>query len=194
MAKLTDFMVSRVRAKLIKIFLQSPKEMYYVRQLTRSSKEEINAVRRELAHMAEKGMVRSEPRGNRLYYQFRDSYPFYPELLAIVVKSTSLGKQIINNRSKLGFIKFAFLTSKFIRQAKKDGNQVDMVIVGKVIMPQIALIVKEYEQEMGTEVNYSCMTEDEFAYRLSRKDPFITNILIQPRVMLIGDEVNMVNP
>lgn len=192
MAKLTDFMVSRVRAKLIRIFLQSPKEMYYVRELTRSSKEEINAVRRELAHLTEKGMVKSESRGNRLYYQFRDSYPFYPELLAIVAKNTFLGKQIINNRAKLGFIKYAFLSSKFVRQAKKDSNDVDMVIVGKVIMPQIALIVKEYEQEHGAEVNYSCMTEEEFSYRLSRKDPFITNILIQPRIMLIGDEVDMV--
>jgi len=186
-------MVSRVRAKLIKIFLNHPKEMYYVRELTRSSKEEINAVRRELAHLQEKGMVKSEARGNRLYYQFRDSYPFYSELLAIVVKSTSLGKQIINNRAKLGFIKYAFLSSKFVRQAKKDAGDVDMVIVGKVIMPQVALIVKEYEQETATEVNYSCMTEEEFSYRLSRKDPFITNILIQPRVMLIGDEVDLVN-
>ncbi len=193
MAKLSDFMISRVRAKLIKIFLQSPQEMYYVRELTRSSKEEINAVRRELAHLQEVGMVKSEPRGNRLYYQFRESYPFYPELLSIVAKNTSLGKQIIDNRSKLGFIKYAFLSSKFIRQAKRESNDVDMVIVGKVIMPQVALIVKEFETGHALEVNYSCMTEEEFSYRLSRKDPFITNILIQPRVMLIGDDLDLVN-
>ena len=181
------------RAKLIKIFLSSPKEIYYVRELTQKTKEEINAVRRELAHLAEKGMVKSEARGNRLYYQFRDSYPFYPELLAIVAKTTSLGKEIINNRSKLGFIKFAFLSSKFVRGGKKTAGEVDLVIIGKVIMPQVALIVKEYETANEAEVNYSCMTEDEFSYRLSRKDPFITNLLTQPRIMLIGDDVDMVN-
>src|SRR3990167_8050331 len=110
MAKLTDFMVSRVRAKLIKIFLSHPREMYYVRELTRACKEEINAVRRELARMDEKGMVRSEKRGNRLYYQFRESYPFFPELLAIVTKTSALGKVIITNKAKLGFIKYAFLS------------------------------------------------------------------------------------
>lgn len=192
MAKLTDFMVSRVRAKLIKIFLQSPKEMYYVRELTRAAKEEINAVRRELAHMMEKGMVKSEARGNRLYYQFRESYPFYPELIAIVAKTSTLGKEIVNNKSKLGFIKFAFLSSRFIRGEKREAGDVDLVIVGKVIMAQVALIVKEYEELHKTEVNYSCMTEDEFTYRLSRKDPFITNLLVQPRVMLFGDEMDMV--
>lgn len=185
-------MVSRVRAKLIKIFLQSPKEMYYVRELTRSTKEEINAVRRELAHMSERGMVKSEPRGNRLYYQFRETYPFYPELIAIVAKTGTLGKEIVNNKSQLGFIKYAFLSSKFIRGEKREAGDVDLVIVGKVIMPQIAQIVKEYEQENQTEVNYSCMTEEEFSYRLSRKDPFITNLLVQPRVMLFGDEMAMV--
>lgn len=138
-------------------------------------------------------MVKSEARGNRLYYQFRDTYPFYPELIAMVAKTSSLGKQIINNRSKLGFIKFAFLSTKFVRGDKKTGNEVDLIIVGKVIMPQVALIVKDYETEHGIEVNYSCMTEEEFSYRLNRKDPFINSILSQPRIMLIGDDVAMVS-
>ncbi len=192
MAKLTDFMVSRVRAKLIKIFLSRPTEMYYVRELTRAAKEEINAVRRELARMVEKGMVKNEKRGNRLYYQFRDTYPFYEPLLEIVVKTTSLGKALIGNKSKLGFIKFAFLSGRFIRGQKRGPNDVDLVVIGKVISPQLALIVKDYEEATGTEVNYSTMTEEEFGYRLSRKDPFITGILIQPRVMIIGDDVDMV--
>jgi hypothetical protein len=192
MAKLTDFMVSRVRAKLIKIFLSHPQEMYYVRELTRASKEEINAVRRELARMIEKGMVRNEKRGNRLYYQFRQSYPFYSELLAIVAKTTGLGNSIISNKAKLGFIKYAFLSSKFVRGIKKSPADVDLVIVGQVIMPQISLIVKDYEESTSLEVNYSCMTEEEFGYRLSRKDPFITVILSKPRVMIVGDDVDMV--
>lgn len=184
-------MVSRVRSKLIRIFLSNPQEMYYVRELTRAAKEEINAVRRELARMSEKGMVKSEQRGNRLYYQFRESYPFYQELLAIVAKSTSLGKQIITNRPKLGFIKFAFISPKFIRGLKRNEGEVDLVIIGKVIMPQIEQIVNNFEKEKSLEVNYSCMTEEEFDYRKNRKDPFITGILSQGRIMLIGDESDL---
>lgn len=186
-------MVSRVRSKLIKIFLSNPQEMYYVRELTRAAKEEINAVRRELARMQEKGMVKSESRGNRLYYQFRDSYQFFGELLSMVAKTTYIGKQISNNRSKLGFIKFAFVSLKFARHLKRGPGEVDLVVVGKVIMPQIALLVKDYEKENLTEVNYSCMTEEEFAYRKSRKDPFILTILSQGRIMLIGDEADLIS-
>ena len=192
MANLTDFMVSRVRAKLIKIFLSRPTEMYYVRELTRAAKEEINAVRRELARMEERGMVKNEKRGNRLYYQFRDTYPFYGPLLEIVAKTTALGKTMIANRSKLGFIKFAFFSGRFVRGLKRKPTDVDLVVIGKVISPQLALIIKDHEEATGTEVNYSTMTEEEFRYRLSRKDPFITGILTEPRVMIIGDDVDMV--
>ena len=45
---LRDLMVSKVRVKLLQIFLSQPKEMFYVRQLVRATGEEINAVRREL--------------------------------------------------------------------------------------------------------------------------------------------------
>ena len=59
MAALQDFVVSRVRAKLLKVLLADPAEMYYVRQLTRLTGEEINAVRRELLRMVDRGMVKS---------------------------------------------------------------------------------------------------------------------------------------
>ena len=193
MAKLSDIMVSRVRGKVLKILLANPNEMYYVRELTRKTKEEINAIRRELARLQERGLVKSEQRGNRLYYQFRKAYPFFNELLGLVVKTTGLGKVIIKNRNKLGFLKYAFINTRFIRNEKKTPNQVDLVLIGKVIMPQIDLLIKEYEKKHQIEVPYSCLEENEFNYRLNRKDPFITTILSQPRIMLLGDEILMMN-
>ena len=76
MAKLSDFIISRVRVKLLTIFLSKPGEMYYVRELTRLAKEEINAIRRELKRMQDVGMLKSEKRGNRLYYTYKNSYLF----------------------------------------------------------------------------------------------------------------------
>src|SRR3990167_2253590 len=104
MANLRDFIVSKVRVKLIKTFLENPKEMYHVRDLVRRTNEEINAVRRELARMEEAGMVRKEPRGNRLYYWTRPDYPFFPELLNMICKTTGLGLAIRKNRGKVGKI------------------------------------------------------------------------------------------
>ena len=59
MANLKDLFVSKVRVKLIQIFLNKPQEMFYVRQLVRETDEEINAVRRELARLEARGLIKS---------------------------------------------------------------------------------------------------------------------------------------
>ncbi|EKD62101.1 MAG: hypothetical protein ACD_52C00303G0001 [uncultured bacterium] len=192
MAKLSDLIISKVRVKLLKIFLAQPKEMFYVRELTRLTKEEINAVRRELLHLQSVGLLQSEKRGNRLYYLTRTAYPLYSELSNLLAKSTGVGKQIIKNRSRLGFIKYAFISQKLVRGSDRTQEDVDLMIIGKTIMPQISLLVKSLEKMLNTEINYSCMTEDEFHYRKSHMDPFIIKVLLQPRIMLVGEELQMI--
>lgn len=193
MAKLTDFMVSRVRVKLLKTFLSHPGEIFYVRQLTRLINEEINAVRRELERMKAFGMLSTEHRGNRLYYQFKSSYLFYPELLSLVSKTTGLGKDLIKNKAKLGKIKFAVLTGNFIKGHPHKEDSVDLLLIGKVVLPQVSVIVRSYEAKTGREVNYTAMTEDEFSYRKNRRDPFIQSVLYQSRIMLIGSEEELLS-
>lgn len=167
--------------------------MFYVRQLTRLTKEEINAIRRELEHLKTIGLLKSEKRGNRLYYSVRTSYILYPELINLVAKSTGVGRYVIKNKNKLGYVKFAFISQKLIQHLKRDPEDVDLLIVGKVIMPQVTVLVKVIEKMLSTEINYSCMAEDEFEYRKSHRDPFILKVLLQPKVTLIGDETQLLN-
>lgn len=191
MAKLKDFMISRVRVKVLQAFLSNPGEMFYVRELVRNTKEEINAVRRELNRMEKRGMVKNEERANRLYYRFNKDYLFYPELLALVAKTTGLGDAVIHNKNKIGRIKYAMLTGHFVKRKPHKQTEVDLLIVGDIVLPQIALIVKNAESEMDREINYTAMKEDEFEFRKRRKDPFIQRVLYASRVMLIGDEEKM---
>lgn len=167
--------------------------MYYVRQLTRITKEEINAVRRELDHLQKAGLLSSEKRGNRLYYSVKTNFPLYPELTNLVIKSTGFGNLITKNRSKLGFVKFAFVSQKLARGLPRDSEEVDLMIIGKTIMPQVTLMVKQLEKMLATELNYSCMTEEEFSYRKTHKDPFIVKVLLQSRLTLIGDEIQLLS-
>lgn len=193
MASLQDLFISKVRVKLVTIFLSHPGEIFYVRQLTRMIGEEINAVRRELARMEEKGMVRKEPRANRLYYEFRRDYPFYADLLSLVVKTTGLGKAIIKNKNKIGKIKFAMLSGKFARRRPRKQSDVDLLIVGEVVLAQLAAIIREFEGKLKREINYTVMSKEEFEFRKKRRDPFITSILLGSRIMLIGDEEEMIS-
>ena len=58
--KLEDIVISRVRVKILTLFMTHPGQMFHVREIVRRTEEEINAVRRELAHMEKKGMVSKE--------------------------------------------------------------------------------------------------------------------------------------
>jgi hypothetical protein len=190
---LKDLFISKTRVKLFENFLSDPTQMFHVRDLVRRTDEEINAVRRELARMEIVGMVKKEPRGNRLYYWFRKDYIYYADLLSLVAKNTGLGAAIVKNRSKLGKVTLAMLSSRFVRhEPKKNPDEVDLLVVGDVNLPELASIVRAEETVRGQTINYTPMSDEELKFRRSRRDPFLLSILTGGRVIILGDELDLV--
>ncbi len=187
----SDLITSKTRVKLLNIFLTSPSDMFHVRECVRRTKEEINAVRRELLLLEKKGILKREPRANRVYYSLAKDYPFYFDLLKIGSKTIGLGQDIIDNRVKLGKVKFAMFSGKFVRRIKEVPEDVDLIVVGTIVLPELSALVRNEEVRLGTEINYTAMTEEEFKFRKQRNDPFLSGILYGSRIMLIGDEEAM---
>ena len=190
---LSDIIVSKVRIKLLQTFLAQPDEIYYVRQLVRMVGEEINAVRRELLRMEKAGMVKKENRGNRLYYAFNKNYLLYGDLLSLINKTVGLGELIVKNKSKIGRIKYAVLSGRFARRLPSKESSVDLLTVGEVSLPELSKVIQQEENKIGREINYSVMSNQEFDFRKKRRDPFLLGILAASKVMLIGDEEEMVS-
>ncbi|MBI2404957.1 hypothetical protein HYV22_02155 [Candidatus Gottesmanbacteria bacterium] len=191
---LEDLIISRVRVKMLTLFLSHPGTIFHVREIVRQVGEEINAVRRELSHMEKAGMVTKEQRANRLFYAMRRDYPLYFELLELVGKTSGLGWDIMKQKAKLGKIKFAFISGRFLRGLpKRSSTDVDLLVVGTVVLPELSQLVKSEEVRRGKEINYTVMTEEEFTFRKSRRDPFVLSALVGSRVMLVGDEEELVD-
>ena len=57
---------------------------------------------------------------------------------------------------------------------------------------KITEMIKEQEAKLSREINYTVMTEAELAYRKTHNDPFIGRILESSRVMVVGDEEELV--
>lgn len=188
---LADIITSKSRVKLLNVFLASPYDMYHVRELVRRTHDEINAVRRELAFLEGKGILSKEKRANRVYYYLAKEYPFYYDLLRLAAKTTGLGSEVIKNRAKLGKIKYAFISGRFVRRLEKIPEMVDFLMVGTIVLPEIAVLVRNEEARLSTEINYTVMTEEEFNFRKERNDPFIAKVLAGSRIMLLGDEEAM---
>lgn len=190
---LVDLITSKSRIKLLNVFLASPYDMYHVRGLVRKTGDEINAVRRELFYLEKRSVLVKEPRANRVYYQLNKNYPFYFDLLRLGIKAVGIGQEILKNRAKIGKIKYAMFSGKFSRRHAKEPEDVDFLIVGTVVLPELAVLIREEEKRLNTEINYTVMSEEEFSFRKKKRDPFILSILSGSRVMLIGDEENMLS-
>lgn len=190
---LTDLIISRVRVKILKLFFLNPGKMFHVREIVRRTDEEINAVRRELSHLEKVGLMMKEQRANRLFYSTRKDYPLYFDLLELIVKTAGMGGDIIKNRVRLGKVKFAMISGEFARGKLKGGNNVDLLVVGKIVLPELSQIVKEEEVRREREINYTVMSEEEYEFRKKRRDPFVLEILQGSRILVIGDEEELVS-
>ncbi len=189
MADLSDLLVSKVRVKMLTLFFEKTTEMFYVREITRLVKEEINAVRRELDRMLECGLLKSEQRANRLYYYLNKKYLYYQELQRMIAKTSGLGKKIRKYRRKLGDLSYVVFTGAFLNQNKVNKDDLDILVVGEVVLPELEALIKTHEKEFGREINYAILATEEFEFRKARRDPFIMEAMYGVRVMVIGDEL-----
>lgn len=194
MVSLNDFITSRVRVKILELFLSDTSEIYHVRGIVRETNEEINAVRRELEKLEQAGLLKKESRGNRLYYFLRQDYPFYGDFVSMIAKTKGLGAQIIANKSKIGKLAFVMFSGRFARRkARRREDDVDILIVGEVVLPELSAVIRTEETKRGKEINYTVMSRDELDFRKKRRDPFLSGILAGSRIMIIGDEDDLVS-
>lgn len=194
MAELNDIITSKVRIKILELFYSNPVEMYHVRGIVREISEEINAVRRELTNLEKGGLIKKEARGNRVYYWPREDYIMYGDLLSMVAKTKGLGATIIANKAKIGKPLYIMFSGRFVRHKKrKKDDDVDILIVGDITLPELASLIRAEESRRKEEINYTVMTREELVFRKQRRDPFLQGILASSRVMILGDEDDLVS-
>jgi hypothetical protein len=102
-----------------------------------------------------------------------------------VVKETREEDKIIKRLRSTGAISFAFLTGTFARDTRTN---VDIFVVGDINKARLAKVVAEMEKEMGRELNYSALSPDEYQYRLSLNDRFITSVLEARKIVIIDGQ------
>ena len=194
MTDLSDIITSKVRIKILELFFSDLTEMYHVRGIVREIKEEINAVRRELERLEKAGILKNERRGNRLYYWVRRDYGFFGDLLSVVSKTQGLGAEIIANKKKVGKINYLMFSEGFVKRKKRQkDDEVDILVVGNIVLPELANLIRVEESKRGAEINYTVMGRDEFEFRKKRRDPFLLGVLAGGRVMVVGDEEDLVS-
>ena len=172
---------SKTRVKLLHLFLNNPGKAFYVREITRLIDEQINSVRRELSNMLEVGIITSDSADNKLYYEINQRYEYYVPFRAIFADE-HIEAAVANTKDTgwsdlvrdLTGVRLAITAGVLV---KGSASSVDLLLVGDVPAVKLKNTIKQIEKIEARELNYSLLSYDEFYYRLSVGDKFITEIL-----------------
>ncbi|MDG6257479.1 MAG: nucleotidyltransferase domain-containing protein [Methanomicrobiaceae archaeon] len=174
---LTRLFSSKVRVKLLELFLLHPDEEWFVREITRKTGENINAIRRELSNLEELGLLESRPRGNQKYYSVRTDFPLFDELARIMVKTRGIADVLREFLDDVPGIARMFLYGSFAEGTFGRESDIDLFVIGEVDEASLIDAVRAAEKRLGREVNYVVFTPGEFRQRLDANDPFITHVV-----------------
>lgn len=183
---------SKTRVKLLHLFLNNPGRSFYVREITRKIDEQINSVRRELANMMEVGVIKSDSANNRLYYEVDQGYAFYQPLHAIFADtaySADATKVETNDWAKkfkmLGDTRIVLFAGKLVHGSD---SALDLMVAGDVSKIKLKNLVKSLEKEEGSSLTYTAMSYEDFYYRLSVRDQFVSDILNAKHSIIVDTE------
>lgn len=185
LAMLKRLFTSNTRIKLLTIFLINPSEEYFIRELTRKLDEQINSVRRELDNLKRMGLLKTKTKNRKKYYYLNAEFIFFEELRSIIVKALSSNDKIAKDIDKLGSVKLLALTGLF---TNKSTETVDMLIVGNVDRERLATYLNN-DLKTQRPVKFTIMNEEDYKYRLSCHDRFITDIIRNPENQLLINKI-----
>ena len=179
---------SKLRIKLLDAFLSSPDARFYIRELERKIREEAKNVSRELKNLEGLGLLISEKQGNLKYYSVNENFFLYPELKAIIFKTTGVQGLLKEALERLKGIETAFIYGTYATGKESESSDVDIMIIGKPDLTELNEVISNLEEKLNREINYMCFDQEEFKERRKAGDAFINEVLSGEKIMLKGTE------
>ena len=109
----------------------NPQKEMFIREISRTMNENINAVRRELSNLEQIGLLKSKKEGNMKYYSVNRDFFIYDELKSIILKTEGVAKVINDDLSKIGNIKLAFIYGSFASGKADAESDIDVFLAGE---------------------------------------------------------------
>lgn len=200
---------SKTRVNLLRLFLNNPGQPYYLRELARELKTQLNSVRREVNNLEKIGIVKSTSlakkeeevddkkkskkdkkiQGSKKYFLADTNFILYPELKALLLKAQLLlERNFVSRIEKMSKIKMFVLTGSFVGM---ENFLTDMLLVGTVNRHDLARIIKDFERELGHNINYTVMSLQEYQYRQDITDRFLYDILEGKKIVIVDNITNL---
>ena len=189
MGILGELLSSKIRAEIFRhLFGIAPDSALYMREIERRTGFAIGTVQTELKKLQRLDIISGVRDGNRVYYRANTAHPVYPEIRALVLKTSGLADVIVNALGNETDIRVAFVFGSFARQEEKAGSDVDLMVVGDIGLRKLTGLLMDVSGKIGREINPHVFLEKEFVKRKKDQDHFLNQVLEAPKIFIIGTE------
>ena len=180
-----DVLLPKTKQHLLSALLLQPDRSWYLSALARQLRVPASSIQRELAQFVDAGIVTKRRDGNRVYFQADRNCPVFKELATMLSKTIGLADVV---RDELALVRpkiqVAFIYGSVGSGAERSSSDVDLMLIGKANLADLALPLRSLEEKLGRTVNPTVYTSEEFLKRL--KNHFLRSVLNTELLFIFG--------
>jgi predicted nucleotidyltransferase len=189
-AGLADALFTGTQQRVLGLLFGQPGRSFYATELIGLAGAGSGAVQRELARLAQCGLVSVRAVGNQKHYQANPDSPLFDELCGIVLKTVGLAEPLREALAPLaGKIRAAFVYGSVAKRQDTAASDIDLMLVSDTLTyADVFAALETAGARLGRQVNPTILTGTELARRIAEDSAFVTRILAQPKLWLFGGE------
>ncbi len=179
----------KVRSSVLALLFCHNDRSFYLREIIRHVGAGQGAVQRELNLLHKSGLVNRRRVGNQVHYRANTGSSIFAELKSLMTKTAGLTDSLRQTLEPLRKrIVAAYVFGSFAKGTENAESDVDVLVVGDITFTEVSDHLFQVQGELGREINPSVYPTEEFQRKVSEGNHFLTRLIDEPKVFLIGDE------
>ena len=189
-ASLANALFTKTQQRVLGLIYGNPEQSFYANEVVRSANMGRGTVRRELERLASAGLLNVSRSGNQLHYQANPDNLIYVDLVNIIRKTSALVDVLRSSLKSIEQqIQLAFVYDSIPKARQNVTSGVDLIVVSDSLTYATVLIqLPEAEKILGKSISPKIYTTAQFRDRLIAEQPFLTQIVKQPKVWIKGND------
>ena len=187
---ISDVLFSGVQRRVLGLLFGNPDRSFYTNEIAKKAITGRGALQRELERMTSSGLITMSLIGRQKHYQANREAPIFQELRGIVLKTFGLADVLRTAlASSSGPVRVAFIYGSVAKGMDSAKSDIDVMVIAEgITYSHLFETFAEAEQTLGRKVNPTLYSIEDFAKKLRGDNHFVTRVIDQPKIMLIGDE------
>lgn len=181
---------TNTQQQILRLLFGQTDKSFYSKELVDKAGIGTGTVHRELEKLSEAGLLTVKRIGNQKHYQANPDSPIYEELKGIVRKTFGIYELFKETLAPFqNNIILAFIYGSVAKGTESTTSDIDLMLISdKITYPDLLVGFAELENQLGKKISPTIYSGKEFRNKRDLKNSFVTRIISQPKIILIGSE------